>query len=388
MDAPQLPDAGASANPVGGPPPGQASAFRRALDSQVEPPEPSKALVPTGPHDLTVPIDVDIDVLRALFASGKPSAPNAPPTPFASNPAMPVPAPAPMGGGIPPTAPPAPPPPVFPLPTAQPSASGPTVVMPSVSVPALRAPTTIAQAANNAPAAPDAAPIEVRAEADGSRGERSPAAESSPRHGGGKSKTSRLSTTVGVSAVLAAIAAAALVLLDVGRSSDPLAPTAMPTKATTHNPTPHPSHPAAPPPKVGPSPSPIHSSAGPSHSPSPSVTVSPSRSAGPSPSTVPSFSTIYWTSSVDPRVVDIQRRLDELNYLRRTSDGEYTVTSRTLSRDPGNWRPPSDDPGYYRNATDMAIRAFKFDYLQHGQGQPPPPGCDTRTYQALVNATS
>ncbi|WP_326854476.1 hypothetical protein, partial [Actinocrinis sp.] len=72
-----------------------------------------------------------------------------------------------------------------------------------------------------------------------------------------------------------------------------------------------------------------------------------------------SFSTIYWTTSADPRVADIQRRLVQLNYLTVTPDGKYADTSRTLNLYQTGWKPQPDAAGMYHNATDMAIRAFK-----------------------------
>jgi hypothetical protein len=66
--------------------------------------------------------------------------------------------------------------------------------------------------------------------------------------------------------------------------------------------------------------------------------------------------------------------------------GQYADTSRTTNQ--AGWRTHPDNAGYYQNATDSAVRAFEFDYLQHDQGSPPGPGCDAQTYQALVNATS
>jgi hypothetical protein len=410
VDAPQLPDADASAQPADGQPIGQASAFRRALDAQVEASEPSKALVPSGSHDITAPINVD--VLRALLASGKPADapdPNAAPATAAIAGMTPV-FPAPVEVAIP----------VLPTSAEPPSASGPTVVMPAVSAPALHAPTTIAPHSNadvpsaapaNPPANPaakSAAPTGPAAFAGvpamanaaspavpnaaggdhGGGGDGPPEHESSPRHNG---RPSRLPTAVLISAVLGACAGVALVMFNIGHSPDPLAPTALPTMAATHSPSPSPSPTPKPSPKPSPSPppkpSPSRASASPSHSPSPSPSATPSRaSASPSPSTVASFATINWTTSPDPRVADIQRRLTKLGYLQLNRSGQYFDTYRTQSKT--GWQPSPDGSGIYQNATDMAVRVFKYDYLQHDQGPPPGQGCDTRTYQALVNATS
>ncbi|MGH3415494.1 MAG: hypothetical protein ACRDSS_03405, partial [Actinocrinis sp.] len=124
MDAPQFPDADAAQPQAGLQTPGQASAFRRALDAQAAAPEQSRALVPTGPHDLTAPIDVD--ELRAALAfhtaidaaqAGMVHAWHA----AVSTDVVAIP----------------------PAPPGPPSPSGPTVVMPSVAVPVLRVPTTI-----------------------------------------------------------------------------------------------------------------------------------------------------------------------------------------------------------------------------------------------------
>ncbi|HEU5353859.1 MAG TPA: hypothetical protein VFU65_05340 [Actinocrinis sp.] len=355
MDAPQLPGAESSAPAAGGQPPGQASAFRRALDAQVEPPDPGMALVPAGAHDLTRPIDV-----RALreALTGEPSGP----TTLAETPPV--------------------------LPTAAvspPSPSGPAVVVPTVSVPDLRGPTTIA--------APTAKSVRAHGASDGrdvapapppSGPEQEQEQDHSPRHSGGSGKPSRLPTTIGISVLLGAIAATALVLIDGGRSSGPLAPTAMPTKSAAVG-------------KASQHPVPMT----PSHRPSPSAAPSHAPSHGPSPSasaakpptgsnTIASFTTIEWTNSYQPLVADIQSRLTKLRYLSLSRDtSQYDLTERTMNSIGNRWWHPADAVGLYQNATGSAIRAFKFDYLQHGQGQPPVDGgCDTATYQALVAATS
>lgn len=417
MDAPQFPDAEASAEPAGEQPAGQVSAFRRALDSQVESTEPSTALVPMDPHDHTAPINVAI--LRTLLASGKavtadgsPS-PDETPTVIAQIPVFPEPAELPI-----PTLPIS----TTPVPAMPPSASGPTVVMPSVSAPALHAPTTIAETpgpmpadtyppnavASNAAAAAATTrksaraaatfagvpvmmnPAEVSAPSsagsDGSRGDGGdgpPTQEPSPRH---NAKPSRLPTAVWISALLGACAAVALVLVNAGHSPGPLPLSALPTKAATHSPSPSPSPSLKPSPKPSPSPSPKPSpKPSPSHSPSPSP--SPSKPpASPTPSAVASFATIYWTNSPDPRVQDIQQRLTRLNYMFLFDNVAYADTSRTTGQ--SGWHTHADPVGMYQNATQMAIIAFKYDYLQHDQGPQPDSGCDVATYQALVNATS
>lgn len=103
-----------------------------------------------------------------------------------------------------------------------------------------------------------------------------------------------------------------------------------------------------------------------------------------------SFATITWTTDYQPLVADIQSQLTKLGYLALSRDGsQYDITQRTMDIVGNRWWQPTDQVGFYQNATGTAIRAFKFDYLQHGQGQPPRDvGCDTATYQALVNATS
>jgi hypothetical protein len=356
VDAPQLPGAESSAPAAGGQPPGQASAFRRALDAQVEASDPGSALVPVGPHDLTRPIDVK--ALREALAGDNPA-----PTTIAETlsglPAI---------ADVPP-----------------PSPSGPAVVVPAVAVPALRGPTTIATPT----------PKSVRAHGAGEGHEVAPASppsgygqehdhDHSPRHSGGSGKPSRLPTTIGVCVLLAAIAATALVLIDSGHSSGPLAPTAMPTKSATASHAPQLPAPATPSHRPSPPASPSHS---PSHSPSPSASAA-KPPAGPS--AVASFTTIEWTSDYQPLVADIQNRLAKLRYLSLSRDtSQYNLTERTMSFTGNHWWHPTDDVGFYQNATAAAIRAFKFDYLQHDQGQPPSDGgCDTATYQALVNATS
>ena len=99
-----------------------------------------------------------------------------------------------------------------------------------------------------------------------------------------------------------------------------------------------------------------------------------------------SFATIYWTNSPDSRVADIQNRLAQLNYLQLTRDGQYADSYRTQIE--AGWRAHPDSVGIYQNATDAAVNAFEFDYMQHDQGSPPGPGCSYQTYQALVAATS
>lgn len=389
--------------PSGEQPSGQAFAFRRDADPQVEPSAPSVALVPTNPVDATAPIDVD--AIRALLApgvpaSGIPGIPAAPSGPlvFDGMPAPMTPLPPPPAAstsiaGIPAAAVPVPTGPTglptptgrnlpagFNVPTVQLSPSGPPVVMPSsVTVPALRNPAT------TVPAARSKGRVDVHAASAGADEPPLPPAPS-PRHSGGSGKKSKLPTAVWISALLAACAGAALVLINAGNSMDPLAPTALPTRPASPSPTPHPSPSAKPLPTPSPSPTPSLS-ASPSHSASASASTSASATASPSPSVVASFSTIYWTTSADPRVADIQRRLVQLNYLTVTSDGKYADTSRTLNLYQTDWKPQPDAAGMYHNTTDMAIRAFKYDYMQHGHGQPSP-GCDTQTYQALVNATS
>lgn len=91
-------------------------------------------------------------------------------------------------------------------------------------------------------------------------------------------------------------------------------------------------------------------------------------------------------------VADIQSRLARLHYLNPTTsqsgNPQYAVAQRTMYDLGNRWWQPTDDVGVYQNATGSAIRAFKYDYLQHDQGQPPGNGsCDAATYQALVNAT-
>lgn len=364
MDAPQLPGVESSTGADGGLPPGQASAFRRALDAQVESAGPGLALVPSGPHDLTRPIDVN--ALRAALTGSQASQ-----QPRESVPGFPEAAPG-LDAG-----------------------AGAAVVMPSVSVPSMRGPTTLATPSPKSVAAHGGGinggsggtgkrivPTPPAAPAAGKEHENENEHEHSPRHSGGSGKQSRLPTTIGLSLLLAAIAATALVLIDVGRSSGPLAPSAMPTKSAP------PSAAAAPPHSATPSHRPSPSA---SHSPSHSAAPSPSAAkASPSPSTVANFATIRWTSDYSALVADIQSRLAKLRYLTLNRNGsQYDVSQRTMFETGNRWWQPSDQVGYYQNATTSAIRAFKSDYLQHNQDQSPNDGsCDTATYQALVNATS
>jgi hypothetical protein len=66
----------------------------------------------------------------------------------------------------------------------------------------------------------------------------------------------------------------------------------------------------------------------------------------------------------------------------------YADGSRTTGQSGWQQHMHADQVGMYQYATDAAIRAFKYDYLQHDQGPQPGSGCDVATYQALVNATS
>ena len=350
MDAPQLPGAESSASTAGGQPPGQASAFRRALDAQVEASETTMALVPAGPHDLTRPIDVR--ALREALAAE----PAAPTTVTETAPTLPS------------------------VPAMPPSPAGPAVVVPAVSAPDLRGPTTIAT-----PAPKSVGTYGAGAGRSGNIAPIPPASEPehdhSPRHSGGSGKPSRLPATIGISVLLGAIAAIALVLVDAGHSSGPLAPIAMPTKSATAKAV-QPVPPAATSHQPSPAPSPSHS-AGPAPSPS-------AAKPSPHPSIVASFAPIRWTNDYQPLVADIQSRLAKLRYLALSGDAtQYGLTTRTMADTGNRWWSPTDDVGFYQTATTAAIRAFKYDYLQQDQGQSMSDGtCDTATYQALVNATS
>jgi hypothetical protein len=368
VDAPQLPGAESSAPTAGGQPPGQASAFRRALDAQIEPSDQSTALVPAGPHDVTRPIDVK--ALREALAAEQAGATTIADMPLAE---LPI---------VLPTAP-----------ASLPSPSGPAVVVPTVAVPELRGATTIAARTPNAVSAyggsgsvggnRDVASVSPTVGPERGHGDEHEH-DRSPKHSGGNGKPSRLPTTIGLSVLLAAIAATALVLIDVGRSAGPLAPSAMPTKSVGPSSAAQPPHAAAPSHKSSPSAPAKHS---PSHSPSPSVDAA-KPSTGPS--SVESFIPLVWTNDFQPMVADIQSRLAKLHYLSLGHDAaQYDVTQRTMGVTGNRWWHPTDGIGYYQNATISAIRAFKFDYLQHDQGQPPGDGsCDPATYQALVNATN
>jgi hypothetical protein len=320
----------------------------------MDPLDPLLMFVPSGPHDLTAPID--ITSLREAIAQDAQVAAH-PLDPYTAASAF------------------------FPIPQASagpPSASGPTLVVPTVSVPALRANTTIAETAPST-AEPDTA----------TGGEGKPPADSRRRHRGNSSsdKSSRLPTTVGVSALLAAFFAATLVVLASGHSSAPLAPTALPTRSATHSSTQHVTH-LAPSHKASASAAPSHSPAASPHSSgSASASSAPNRPNTSNPGTVTNFATITWTNDDEPLVRDIQSRLASLHYLTPIQNGTlYAVTRRTTNDVP--WTAVPDRLGYYQNATDSAIRAFEFDYLQHRQGQLPGSGCSSQTYQALVNATS
>jgi hypothetical protein len=350
VDAPQLPDAEASAPPAGPQPPGEFPAFRRALDVQADPSQ--------LPGEFSA-------FRRAPGAQADPSQPSGQFSAFRR---------------------------ALDVQADPPSASGPTVVMPAISAPQLHAKTVITRGKARSPNHAVNTPDSSTATADANTPDTSDT--NSADTNTDSSRPSRLSTTVGISILLGIIAGTALVLINLGVSGEPLAPTAMPTKPVA-------TRSSAPNASASPSPAAAHKAdpgAAPSHQ-APPVPV-PSRSAAPSQSStapnhtiaaVPapgttSFATITWTNTSEPVVVDIQSRLTKLGYLVLSDDGsQYTTTQKTFD-DVQRWA-PADLVGYYQNSTDSAIRSFEFDFLQHHRGQLPPGGCSSQTYQALVQAT-
>jgi hypothetical protein len=96
--------------------------------------------------------------------------------------------------------------------------------------------------------------------------------------------------------------------------------------------------------------------------------------------------TITWTNDDEPIVRDIQDRLALLRYLVPLQNNTLYADSRRTT-DEVQWQPLPDRLGFYQNATDSAIRAFEFDYMQGRHGRPPGTGCSSETYAALVAAT-
>jgi len=343
VDAPQKPDADASAShPAGPAAPGQASAFRRALDKQAAAPEPGSALVPSGAHDLTMPLDLRAVRAALAFSPTTDSHTQTQTQVETQIPAQP-----------------------------QPQSHPP--------LPAVRTPTLIQRAESAAVvvAQPPEPPRDAGSDdsSDGGDG----------RDGGSKSPA-RLPTAVWISAFLAAIAGAALILVDQGHGSDPLAPSALPAKASSQAPASYASHPVT-------SPSPAHSP-----STRPNQTTAPSKSAGPS--TSPSTSVSPGGSgltlpmslnqgSTGSFVVDIQRRLSDLGLLTSFSGSSSFRDSGWTLWEVQQQRGPSPDVGgYYGKATDYAIIAFKRHFLNNDEGPLPSGGCDAQTYVKLWQETA
>jgi hypothetical protein len=356
VDAPQLPGAETSADSPAGPAaPGQASAFRRALDNQavVEATaahpaglsgsaqtsafrraldvqavaeDPGGARVRCGALDLTIPLD--LGALRAALAlDGADEA----------------------------------------LPNAQVPARLPAQVPPSAAPATVSAPTLLQHATPTdtptQPTPPDPPDDDSSAPLDNGR------------------IPARLPTALLVCAVLAALAGAALIVIDHGGNGGPLAPTALPAKASTRpasgqamRPAPGRHSYAAPPPPSAAPPKPA--------SPSPSTSPSASPSA-----TGPHFG--VYLGSTGAIVVDIQRRLADLGFLYAAPDGStYRDSGWTLSEVQQQRGPDPDGTGYYGKATDFAIMAFKRHFLDNDQGPVPAGGCDIPTYARLHLATA
>lgn len=328
-----MPDAEASAShPAGPAAPGQASAFRRALDKQAVAPESGSSLVPSGAHDLTMPID--LRAVRAALALS-PTAESHTLTQVETQ--------------IP--------------------------VQPQPQLPAVRTPTVIQRAESAAVTA--AQPPGPPRDADSDESSDGQDAD------GGSRSPARLPTAVWISAFLAAIAAAALILVDQGHGSDPLAPSALPAKASSPAPS-SATHAATPPsPEQSPSSRPSHTAA--ASKPAPSTSPS---------STVPGGSGLTLPMSLSQGstgafVVDIQRRLSSLGLLTSVQgSSSFRDSSWTLWEVQQDRGPNADSNGYYGRATDYAIIAFKRHFLNNDQGPVPSGGCDAQTYVKLWQETA
>jgi hypothetical protein len=205
------------------------------------------------------------------------------------------------------------------------------------------------------------------------------AADEAPPRRNGKA---RLPTTVGVSVLLAIAAATALVLTSVERSSGPLAPSALPTKSAAEVPvavTPSPTA-AASTHTAGAKP---HRSAIPSRPPSATASTTPPTSAtGTAASPSASFTELWW-GSTGAGVVDVQKRLEKLNYLRMVHYGAfngYVVADGICGSDYCQHQ-QVDPVGIYYNATQMTVQKFQFD------NKLPTGNCTAQTYQRLVALT-
>jgi hypothetical protein len=323
VEAPRLPGAEAPTSPRQDGPaaPGQASAFRRALDKQAVADDPDGALVPSGAHDLTAPLD--LQAIRAALAR---------------------------------------------------ASAGETTILPIMSTPTS---TVIKYPGPPCAVEPSSPPSEPPGDGDSAaRG----------NGGGGRRTPGRLPTAVWISAVLAALAGAALILVDQGHDGDPLAPTALPAKAS-HS---APAQPTSTPP---PSPAAHSPSARPSTAPQPPPSRSAtSHSASAPPSSEPSGTGAFVTlsqGSAGAAVVDVQRRLSDLGLLSASPDDSiYRDSQWTLWEIQQQRGPSPDTGGYYGQATDYAIMAFKRHYLDNDQGPVPPGSCDAATYSKLFSETA
>jgi hypothetical protein len=190
----------------------------------------------------------------------------------------------------------------------------------------------------------------------------------------------RLPTALLVCAVLAALAGAALIVVDRGGNGGPLAPTALPAKASSRAASAQAAHPAP-----G-----RHTYTPPARpSPPPPKPPSPSPSASPSASQSPSSLFGINLGNTGALVVDIQRRLADLGLLYAAPDGSaYRDSSLTLIEVQQQRGPNPDSTGYYGKATDFAIMAFKRHFVNNDQGPVPPGGCDIPTFARLHQQTA
>lgn len=349
MNVPQTSGADATGDQTDAEASGQASAFRRALDAQAVEYGGSPVLVPRAAHDLTAPFDAAA-VRTALSAYPAKSRDT-----VTQDPAMTV---------------------LLPSVSQQPVAVSAVFDVPGPGVPARTAAAHAARPpampAHTIPAAPRDDP---------------PQADSSPRHAGGDgggAKPGRMRTTVGLCVLLGTLAAGVLIINAAGNSSDPLAPSALPSRAASHVPVvllPSGDLSASPTPHAAP-----RRSAAPSRPPSPSA----SASATASPAVA--FVTLWWGVSgpvVTGEITDVQRRLASLKSPAHPTSSAYLVSMRHYGEygEPSwicggscPYQPP-DPSGAYYNATQAAVQAFQSDFgLPVGV-------CDTATYNKLVSLT-
>jgi peptidoglycan hydrolase-like protein with peptidoglycan-binding domain len=101
-----------------------------------------------------------------------------------------------------------------------------------------------------------------------------------------------------------------------------------------------------------------------------------------------SFATLI-QGSTGAAVADVQRRLADLGLLSSSPDVSiYRDSQWTLWEIQQQRGPSPDTGGYYGQATDDAIMAFKRHFLDNDQGPVPPGSCDAATYAKLHSETA